>query len=388
MPYERFIFSQIMDFLPAREFRRIVSKYGGDYKTHRFTCWSQWLCQAFGQLTFRESLREIEDCLRPRVEQLYRLGFRGSVCRSTMAEANANRDWRIYRDFAMLLIGQARKLYVDHPIDVDLDAAVYAIDSTTVDLCLAVFPWAKFKRHKGAVKIHTQLDLRGAIPTLIHVSDGKMHDVIWLDQLVFEPGAVYIFDRGYVDFKRLCKIHQSRAFFVTRAKSNMQFYRCHSNPVEEGSGVVADQIIRLTNKKSKEHYPEKLRRIVYIDAESHRKYVFMTNYFDLPALQVAQLYKMRWQVELFFKWIKQNLRIKAFLGRESNAVKTQIWCAIATYVLLLIIRKKTGQEASMHTILTVVSVNIFEKVPLAELFMKTIESNQETRICKQLQFNY
>ena len=385
----RYIFAQVIDFLPEREFRRIVSRYEGDYKASRWSCWDHLLALAFAQLTFRESLREIEDSLRPRAHQLYHLGFRGSVARSTLADANAGRDWRIYRDLALLLIERARKLYAETPLAIDdLDATVYAIDSTTVDLCLSLFPWARFRRTKGAIKIHTQLDLRGSIPTLVHVTDGKVHDVNWLDALSFERGCFYIIDRGYVAFDRLARIHNADAFFVTRAKSNLGFYCCHSEPVPEGGGLVCDQIIRLTNPDSKAAYPEKLRRIVYVDPKTCKRLVFLTNNFALPALAIAQLYKARWLVELFFKWIKMNLRIKSFFGRDPNAVYMQVWCAIAIYTLLLIIRKQLGLKASMHTILTVLSINVFEQVPLHELFTGFELANQESEDPNQLVINF
>ena len=385
----RYIFAQVIDFLPEREFRRIVSRDEGDYKVSRWSCWDHLLALAFAQLTFRESLREIEDSLRPRAHQLYHLGFRGSVARSTLADANAGRDWRIYRDLALLLIERARKLYAETPLAIDdLDATVYAIDSTTVDLCLSLFPWARFRRTKGAIKIHTHLDLRGSIPTLVHVTDGKVHDVNWLDALSFERGCFYIIDRGYVDFDRLARIHNSDAFFVTRAKSNLGFYCCHSEPVPEGSGLVCDQVIRLTNPDSKAAYPEKLRRIVYVDPKTCKRLVFLTNNFALPALAIAQLYKARWLVELFFKWIKMNLRIKSLFGRDPNAVYMQVWCAIAIYTLLLIIRKQLGLKASMHTILTVLSINVFEQVPLHELFTGLELANQESDDPNQLVINF
>ena len=385
----RYIFAQVIDFLPEREFRRIVSRDEGDYKVSRWSCWDHLLALAFAQLTFRESLREIEDSLRPRAHQLYHLGFRGSVARSTLADANAGRDWRIYRDLALLLIERARKLYAETPLAIDdLDATVYAIDSTTVDLCLSLFPWARFRRTKGAIKIHTHFDLRGSIPTLVHVTDGKVHDVNWLDALSFERGCFYIIDRGYVDFDRLARIHNSDAFFVTRAKSNLGFYCCHSEPVPEGSGLVCDQVIRLTNPDSKAAYPEKLRRIVYVDPKTCKRLVFLTNNFALPALAIAQLYKARWLVELFFKWIKMNLRIKSLFGRDPNAVYMQVWCAIAIYTLLLIIRKQLGLKASMHTILTVLSINVFEQVPLHELFTGLELANQESDDPNQLVINF
>jgi len=384
----RFVFAQVIDFIPDREFRRIVAQYGGEYKTSRFSCWDQLLCMCFAQLTFRESLRDIEDCLRPRGEQLYHLGLRGSIARSTLADANATRDWRIYKDLALLLITRARQLYADQVLSVDVEGAVYAIDSTTIDLCLAIFPWARFRKKKGAVKVHTLLDLHGPIPVLVHVTDGRIHDVNWLDALVFEPRAFYLLDRGYVDFARLWRIECAAAFFVTRAKSNLQFYCCCSHPVVLGSGVVCDQIIRLTVAASKKSYPGKLRRIVFVDPETNKTLVFLTNNFDLSALEIALLYKARWQIELFFKWLKQHLRIKVFFGREPNAVKTQLWCAISIYTLLLIIREKLALEVSIHTILTVLSVNVFEQVPIHELFTDFKLTDHNAAISNQLTFNY
>ena len=364
----RFIFSQVVNFFPERDFRRIVAKYRGDYKTSALSSWDHLLALSFALLTFRESLRDLEDCLRPRQQQLYHLGFRGSIARSTLADANATRDYRIFEEFALLLIARARKLCVDDPSGVDeLEATIYAIDSTTIDLCLSIFPWASFRTSKAAIKVHTQLDLRGPLPVLVHVTDGKVHDVNWLDSILFEPGCFYLLDRGYVDFERLWRIHQAGAYFVTRAKSNLQFYRCHSHP-PQGDGVIADQIISLTVPRSKHDYPAHLRRIVYRDPETAKLLVFLTNNFDLPALTIALLYKARWNIELFFKWLKMNVRIKAFFGREPNAVKTQIWCALAIYALLLIIERRLGLQASIHSILAVLSVSIFEQVDIHELF--------------------
>jgi IS4 transposase len=385
----RYVFSQIIDFLPERDFRRIANRYRGDYKRCRLSSWEHMLVLAFSQLTARESLREIEDCLRPMGSQLYHLGFRGSVARSTIADANATRDWRIFRDFALVLIKQARRLYSDQPSDIEgLDATVYAIDSTTVDLCLSLFPWASFRRTKAAVKVHTLLDLRGPLPVLVHVTDGKVHDVNWLDALAFETGCFYVLDRGYVDFARLSCIDRAGAYFVTRAKSNLGFYCCHAQPIPIDSGVVCDQIIRLTNPKSKEAYPDKLRRVVFIDPETGKRLVFLTNNFALPALTIALLYKARWQIELFFKWIKSNLRIKAFLGREPNAVYSQVWCAIAIYTLLLIIRRQLHLEAGMHTILTVLSINIFMQVPILHLFRNSLPTGESHEDPNQLVINF
>ena len=364
----RFIFSQVVDFLPERDFRRIVAKYRGDYKTSALSSWDHLLALTFALLTFRESLRDLEDCLRPRQQQLYHLGFRGSIARSTLADANATRDCRIFEEFALLLIGRARKLCAGDPCGIDeLETTIYAIDSTTIDLCLSIFPWAKFRTSKAAVKVHTQLDLRGPLPVLVHVTDGKVHDVNWLDSILFEPGCFYLLDRGYVDFERLWRIDQAGAYFVTRAKSNLQFYRCHSRP-PHGEGVIADQVIRLTGVRSKQDYPAQLRRVVYRDPETGKLLVFLTNNFDLPALTIALLYKARWTIELFFKWLKMNVRIKAFFGREPNAVKIQIWCALGIYALLLIIKRRLGLKASIHSILAVLSVSIFEQVDMHELF--------------------
>ena len=384
----RFIFSQVVDFLPERDFRRIVAKYRGDYKTSTLSSWDHLLALTFALLTFRESLRDLEDCLRPRQQQLYHLGFHGSVARSTLADANATRDCRIFEEFALLLIARARKLCADDPSGVDeLEATIYAIDSTTIDLCLSIFPWASFRTSKAAVKVHTQLDLRGPLPVLVHVTNGKVHDVNWLDSILFEPGCFYLLDRGYVDFERLWRIHQAGAYFVTRAKSNLQFYRCHSRE-PQGEGVIADQVIRLTGVRSKQDYPARLRRVVYRDPETGKLLVFLTNNFSLPALTIALLYKARWNIELFFKWLKMNVRIKAFFGREPNAVKIQIWCALAVYALLLIIKRQLGLKASIHSILAVLSVSILEQVELHELFTEVGLSTPIVDDPNQLLINY
>lgn len=364
----RFIFAQVVDFFPERDFRRIVAKYRGDYKTSALSSWDHLLALTFALLTFRESLRDLEDCLRPRQQQLYHLGFRGSIARSTLADANATRNCRIFEEFALLLIARARKLCAGDPSGIDeLEATIYAIDSTTIDLCLSIFPWASFRTSKAAVKVHIQLDLRGPLPVLVHITDGKVHDVNWLDSILFESGCFYLLDRGYVDFARLWRVNQAGAYFVTRAKSNLQFYRCHSRP-PQGEGVIADQVIRLTGGRSKQDYPARLRRVVYRDPETGKLLVFLTNNFELPALTIALLYKARWTIELFFKWLKMNVRIKAFFGREPNAVKTQIWCALAVYALMLIIKRRLGLKASIHSILAVLSVSIFEQVDMHELF--------------------
>jgi hypothetical protein len=363
----RTVFSQIMDFIPSFQFRQCVDRYNGNYKVITFTCLDQFLCMAFAQLTYRESLRDIEACLRVAKPKLYHMGIRSNVSRNTLAHANENRDWRIYADFAQVLIKIARELYANEDFGLELKNAVYAFDSTTIDLCLSVFPWAKFRKTKAAVKLHTLLDLRGNIPVVISITNGKMHDVKALDDLVFEPGAIYIFDKAYVDFARLYGIHQSLAFFVTRAKSNFVFKRLYSRPVDKSTGVRADQIIMVTGFYTLLDYPEKLRRIRYFDVETKKRFVFLTNNFTLPAITIAKLYKCRWQVELFFKWIKQHLRIKAFYGTSENALKTQIWIAISVYVLVAIVKKRLKLDRSLYTILQILSVTMFEKTPILQV---------------------
>jgi hypothetical protein len=361
------VFAQLMDFLPFYEFHKCVQRYNGQYKVKRFSCWTQFLCMAFAQLTYRESLRDIEACLRSGQRKLYHMGFRGKVSRNTLAHANQVRDWRIYADFAQILIAQARRLYANDSFGVDLDQTAYALDSTTIDLCLSVFPWAKFRARKGAVKLHTLLDLRGSIPSLVIITHGKVHDVNILDQLIFEPGAFYIVDRGYLDFDRLYAVHQASAFFVTRAKSNFRFRRLYSRPVDKSTGVQADQIVVLEGFYSRKAYPEKLRRIRYFDTDQNKRLVFLTNNLTLSALTIAQLFQCRWQIEIFFKWIKQHLRIKAFYGTTENAVKTQIWIAITVYVLVAIIKKQLKIDLSLYTILQILSVTLFEKTPILEV---------------------
>jgi IS4 transposase len=355
------IFAQLMDYIPRHEFRKCVERYRGNYKVQIFSCWNQFLCLAFAQLTYRESLRDIEACLRAFKTKLYHMGIRGKISRSTLARANETRDWRIYADFAQVLISTARELYAEDDFGLELKNTVYALDATTIDLCLSLFPWAKFRKSKGAVKLHTLLDLRGSIPTLIIITDGKVHDVNILDELLFEPAAIYLMDRGYLDFARLYKMHLASAFFVTRAKVNTRFTRLYSNPVEKSSGVQCDQIIMLKNYKAKKDYPEKIRRIRYYDRKEDSRLVFLTNNFTLPAITITKLYKCRWQVELFFKWIKQHLRIKKFYGVSENAVKIQIWTAISVYVLVAIIKKRLGLDQPLYTILQVLSVTLFEK---------------------------
>jgi hypothetical protein len=362
------VFSQLMDFLPMYEFRKCVDRYGGNYHTSSFSCMDQYLCMGFAQLTYRESLRDIEACLRSRKEKLYHLGIRGRVSRSTLAEANEKRDWRMYADFCQILISQARSLYADEDFGVELKETAYALDSTTIDLCLSLFPWASFRKHKAAVKMHTLLDLRGNIPSFIEITEGTLHDVNILDILVPEPGSFYIMDRGYLDFERLYVFTQLLAFFVTRTKKNTKVRRVYSHPVDRNDGLRYDQTVMLVTPKSLADYPEKLRRVKYFDAEREKQIVFLTNNFVLPALTIAQLYKCRWQIELFFKWIKQHLRIKAFYGTSDNAVKTQIWIAVSTYVLVAIIRKRLHLEMNLYTILQILSVTLFEKVQIDQLF--------------------
>ncbi len=362
----RTVFSQLISFLPDREFRRCVERYRGDVRLRDFTCWNQYLAMAFAQLTYRESLRDIEACLGSLQGKLYHLGFRGKVARSTLADANESRDWRIFADFAQRLITTARRLYASEPIGVDLDQSLYALDSTTIDLCLSLFPWAKFRTHKAAVKMHTLLDRRGNIPTFIRITDGKVHDVNILDEITPEAGAFYVMDRGYIDFERLFALTLSSAFFVVRTKSNVLLQRRYSHPVDKSTGVRSDQTVVLTSFGSASAYPDTLRRVSYFDAETGKRLKFLTNNFALPAHTIAQIYKQRWQVELFFKWIKQHLRIKAFYGTSENAVKTQIWIAVSVYVLVAIMRKRLGIESSLYQILQILSLTLFEKTPILQ----------------------
>lgn len=367
----RIVFSQVMDFLPLDAFRKCVRRYDGERRVRTFCCWDQFLCMAFAQLTYRESLRDIETCLRAVETKLYHAGIRGRVSRSTIADANERRDWRIYADLAQVLIGIARPLYVDDDFGVALKHTAYAFDSTTIDLCLTLFPWAKFRQRKSAVKLHTLIDLRGSIPCFIRISTGQVHDVRVLDELVIEPGAFYVMDRGYIDFTRLYRFDQHKAFFLTRAKRNMDFTRQSSTPVDKATGLRSDQIIRLRGPKTSQDYPVALRRISFYDDEHKTRFVFVTNNLMLPALTIAQLYKARWRVELFFKWIKQNLRIKAFYGHSPNAVKTQIWIAISVYLLAAILRKQMNIDRSLTEILQILSVTLFEKVPLFTVLSTT-----------------
>ena len=372
------VFSQVMDFLPQKKFSQCVNRYRGNYRVRSFTCYDQLLCMAFAQLTYRESLRDIECCLRAMREKLYHMGIRGRVSRSTLADANETRDWRIYSDFAQILINEARRLYVDDDFGLELKETVYALDSSTIDLCLSVFPWARFRKTKGAVKLHTLLDLRGDIPTFIWITDGKVHDVNVLDHLIPEPGAIYVMDRAYLDFQRLYQLHQSSAVFVTRSKTNTGLRRIYSHKVDKATGVKFDQTVALTGYYSKRDYPEKLRRIKYFDAEKNRSFIFLTNQFTLPAITIAELYRYRWRVEIFFKWIKQHLRIKSFYGTSENAVKTQIWIAVSTYVLVAIMKKRLKIDLTLYTILQILSITLFEKMPVLQALTVNNYRNQIT----------
>lgn len=372
----KLVFAQLMAHLPQPIFRQCVAKYPSRYPTLKFSHFDQFLCMAFAQLTYRESLRDIETCLRAHQSKLYHLGIRGNIAKSTLADANEQRDCRIYADFAMSLIQTARALYASDSFAVELEQTVYALDTTTIDLCLSVFPWARFRQAKAAVKMHTLLDLRGNIPTFIHISDGKMHEVNVLDILIPEAGSFYIMDRGFTDFARWFVLHQAQAYFVIRGKSNLQFRRIYSRSVDKSTGLRCDQTIALTSAKASKNYPHHLRRITFYDAEHDKQLVFLTNNFDLPALTIAQLYRCRWQVELFFKWIKQHLRIKKFYGTTENAVKTQIWIAISVYVLVAIVKKRLKIEASLYTILQILSLTLFEKTSLNQLL-----KNNENQTC-------
>ena len=380
----RIVFSQIMDYFPQRRFKSCVNRYRGNHRVKTFTCLDQFYCMTFAQLTGRESLRDIEACLRAAGVKLYHAGMKTRVSRTTLAKANEVRDWRIYRDMAMILIDQARRLYAHQPLAMNLKRAVYALDSTVVDLSLTLFPWAQHREHKSAVKVHTQLDLRGNIPVFIRITGGQTHDVHFLDHVIFEAGAFYIMDKGYIDFQRLYNIHRQQSFFVTRAKNNMAFTRRASYPVDKSRGLRSDQIIRLTGLKSSIYYPELLRRIHYVDTELNKRFVFLTNNFSLSPWTIARLYKFRWQIELFFKWIKQHLRIKAFYGTTPNAVKTQVWIAISVYVLVAIMKKELDLQASMYEILQVLGVMLFEKTPLKSLFYADLNNFSKSYICKQL----
>ncbi len=367
----RLVFAQLMHHLPLTTFRRCVIRYRGEFKVKSFSCLDQFLCMAFAQLTYRESLRDIEVCLRAQSSKLYHLGIRSAVARNTLANANAVRDWRIYADFAQGLIGIARRLYLQEPFGVDLQETVYALDATTIDLCLSVFPWAVFRSTKAAIKLHTLLDLRGNIPTFIHISDGKVHEVNILDQLLPEPGAFYIMDRGLLDFERLYRFHEAGSFFVTRGKLNLKVRRRYSHPVDRTTGLICDQSVVLTGFYSHQGFEAPLRRIRIKDPETAKTLIFLTNNFVLPALTITELYRCRWQVELFFKWIKQHLRIKAFFGTSENAVKSQIWIAVSAYVLVAIVKKRLQLSASLYEILQILSLTMFEKIPLDQLLAQT-----------------
>jgi hypothetical protein len=367
----RLVFAQLMHHLPLTTFRRCVIRYRGEFKVKSFSCLDQFLCMAFAQLTYRESLRDIEVCLRAQSSKLYHLGIRSAVARNTLANANAVRDWRIYADFAQSLIGIARRLYLQEPFGVDLQETVYALDATTIDLCLSVFPWAVFRSTKAAIKLHTLLDLRGNIPTFIHISDGKVHEVNILDQLLPEPGAFYIMDRGFLDFERLYRFHEAGSFFVTRGKLNLKVQRRYSHPVDRTTGLICDQSVVLTGFYSHQGFEAPLRRIRIKDPETAKTLIFLTNNFVLPALTITELYRCRWQVELFFKWIKQHLRIKAFFGTSENAVKSQIWIAVSAYVLVAIVKKRLHLPASLYEILQILSLTMFEKIPLDQLLAQT-----------------
>ena len=374
----KLVFAQLMEHLPLTTFRRCVARYGGHHKVQHFSCLDQYLSMAFAQLTFRESLRDIEACLRAQSSKLYHLGIRSKVARNTLANANATRDWRIYCDFAQSLIAMARRLYVNEPFGVDLKDTVYALDATTIDLCLSVFPWAPFRSTKAAIKLHTLLDLRGNIPSFIRISDGKWHEVNVLDELITEPGAFYVMDRGYIDFERLGRLSEAGSFFVTRAKSNLKVQRRYSRKVDKNTGLICDQTVMLTVFYSRQGFDAPLRRIKFKDPVTGKTLVFLTNNFALPALTITQLYRCRWQVELFFKWIKQHLRIKAFFGTTENAVKTQIWIAISVYVLIAIVKKRLNLSASLFELLQILSITVFERVSVIQLLTRCEPVNQLT----------
>ena len=384
MSGNRTIFSQIMEYLPLNDFRKCVKRYSGNYRVRTFSCLDQFLCMAFAQITFRESLRDIEACLRSIQNKLYHMGIRGKVSRNTLAHANEKRDWRIYADFAQVLIDQARTLYADDDFGVELESTVYALDATTIELCLSLFPWAKFVKGKEAIKLHTVLDLRGSIPTFIKVTDGRVYELCLLDELIPEAGSYYIMDRGFLDFTRLYTLHLFHAYFVIRSKKDIRFRRVYSHPIDKTEGLKCDQTIRLTGKFTHKYYPENLRRVHYYDKTGNNDLVFFTNNFNLPALTIAQLYKCRWQVELFFRWIKQHLRIKSFYGTSINAVKTQIWIAVSVYLLVAIIKKRLNIEMSLYTFLQILSVTAFEKVSIYQLLREFNDTHDEINYSKQL----
>ena len=384
MNSDKTIFSQLLKFLPTYEFRQCVKRYQGHYKVKSFSCWDQFLCMAFAQLTYRESLRDIQACLRGNQSKLYHMGFRGNIARNTLAHANLVRDWRIYADFAQILIAQARELYANEDLGLELKQTVYAFDATTIDLCLSLFSWAQFRQRKGAIKVHTLMDLRGSIPTLIFVTHGKIHEVNLLDDLLVEPGAIYLFDRGYLDFGRLYQFDQAKAFFVIRAKRNFRFRRLYSQIVDKTQGIQADQIIELHGFYACKDYPARLRRIRYFDTEKNKRLIFLTNHFSLPAFTVAELFRCRWKIEIFFKWNKQHLRIKSFYETSENAVKTQIWIAISVYVLVAIIKKKLQLKGSLYTLLQILSLSLFEKTSLFQLLSQNMPDEKMTDSANQL----
>ena len=380
----RLVFSQLLDFLPKKQFDRCVRRYRGNHRVKTFSCFDQYLCMAFAQITYRQSLRDIETCLRAMQQKLYHCGIRGNVSRNTLANANEHRDWRIYADFAQVLIGKARALYANENFGIQLSREVYALDSTTIDLCLSLFPWAKFRKHKAAVKIHTLMDLKGSIPTFILITDGKVHDVNILDELILEPGAIYIMDRGYLDFTRLYTFTQNLSTFITRAKTNFDYHRLYYRKVDKTTGLRCDQTIMLNGFYASQDYPAVLRRIGFFDIVTNKKFIFLTNNFSLPALIIARLYKCRWQIEIFFKWIKQYLRIKTFFGTSVNAVKTQIWIAISVYVLVAIVKKELKIELSLGEILQILGIVLFEKVPMTQVLTKNVLQNKNFQFHKQL----
>lgn len=380
----KLVFAQVTQHLPLTTFRRCVARHGGEHKVKSFSCLDHYLCMAFAQLTYRESLRDIEVCLRAQAAKRYHMGIKSRVSRSTLADANEVRDWRIYADYAQSLIGIARRLYAGEPFGVDLKETVYALDASTIDLCLSVFPWAPFRSTKAAIKLHTLLDLRGNIPTFLHISDGKLHDVNVLDLLLPEPGAFYIMDRGYIDFERLHRLHEAGSFFVTRAKSNLKAQRRYSHPVDRSTGLICDQTIVLTGFYSRQDFDTPLRRIRFKDPQTGKRLVFLTNNFTLPAITIADLYRCRWQVELFFKWIKQHLRIKVFFGTSENAVKTQIWIAVSVYVLVAIVKKRLNLSASLYEMLQILSLTMFERIPLDQLLNNSTTDDIQRLAANQL----
>jgi len=386
MNFGKIVFSQILELIHPQQFHRCVNRYPMKRTSRSFSAWDQYLCMAFAQITFRESLRDIEACLRG-CSHLYLMGIKGNVTRTNLAYANEHRDWRVYEALAQVLIRKARRLYADDSTGLDLDEMVYAVDASTIDLCLSVFPWASFRKAKGAIKLHTQIDLHGPIPVFMRITDGSVHDVHFLDQIIFEAGSIYVFDRGYLDFKRLFRIEKANAYFVIRSKKNTRFYVLESRPVDKSTGLRCDQVIRLSSAKGKRDYPKRLRRISFIDTKTGKRLVFLTNHFDLPAITIAIIYKSRWKIELFFKWIKQNLRIKAFYGTSENAVRTQIWIALCVYLMVACLNKVHGINESLSRILQILSVNVFQKVPFNQLLADYDTRNSENDISKQLVFN-